>query len=139
MSADRSVLAPTGQLRHYASLSAARGGCEGKKSKESAVKKHLLFATIAAGFAVGLIGAPIASADDEGFLNELRSNGFPGLTLGDQQLPDGVVVANGWMACNRLRLGEKPEQTLAQVNPNDADKGRMLINAAQHHLCPDTL
>ncbi|WP_067970172.1 DUF732 domain-containing protein [Mycolicibacter icosiumassiliensis] len=103
------------------------------------MQKQLLFGTIAAGFAVGLIAAPIASADDEAFLNELRSNGFPGLTLGDQQLPDGVVVANGWMACNRLRLGEKPEQTLAQVNPNDVDKGRMLINAAQHHLCPDTL
>jgi hypothetical protein len=43
------------------------------------------------------------------------------------------------MACNRLHLGEKPEQTLAQLNPNDAGKGRMLLNAAQHQLCPDTL
>ncbi|WP_409435038.1 DUF732 domain-containing protein [Mycobacterium sp. SMC-14] len=103
------------------------------------MKKQLLLGTIAAGFAIGFIGAPTASADEQGFLNELRANGFPGLSIGDAQMPDGVVVANGWMACNRLHLGEKPEQTLAQVNPNDVDKGRMLINAAQHHLCPDTL
>lgn len=48
-------------------------------------------------------------------------------------------MANGWMACNRPHLGEKPEQTLAQLNPTDLDNGRMLLNAAQHHLCPDTL
>jgi hypothetical protein len=103
------------------------------------VRKQLLFGTIAAGLAMGLIGAPTASADEEGFLYELRANGFPGLTVGDALMPDGVVVGNGWMACNRLHLGEKPEQTLAQLNPNDAGKGRMLLNAAQHQLCPDTL
>lgn len=103
------------------------------------MRKGRLIGTIAAGLVLGLIGAPTASADEAGFLNELRANGFPGLTVGDAQMPDGVVVANGWMACNRLHLGEKPEQTLAQLNPNDADKGRMLLNAAQHQLCPDTL
>jgi hypothetical protein len=103
------------------------------------VRIQLLFGTIATGVGIGLIGAPTAYADEEGFLNELRANGFPGLTIADAQLPDGVVVANGWMACNRLHLGEKPEQTLAQLNPNDLDKGRMLLNAAQHNLCPDTL
>ncbi|MCV7383533.1 DUF732 domain-containing protein [Mycolicibacter longobardus] len=103
------------------------------------MKKQFLMGTVAAGLAIGFIGAPTASADEAGFLNELRANGFPGLTVGDAQMPDGVVVANGWMACNRLHLGEKPEQTLAQLNPNDVDKGRMLLNAAQHNLCPDTL
>ncbi|MEZ0382354.1 DUF732 domain-containing protein [Mycobacterium sp. pW045] len=103
------------------------------------MRNQLLFGTLAAGCALGFLAAPAASADEEGFLNELRANGFPGLTVGDAQLPDGVVVANGWMACNRLHLGEKPEQTLAQVSPNDVEKGRMLINAAQHNLCPDTL
>lgn len=103
------------------------------------MKRQLLVGTVAAGLAIGFIGAPTASADEAGFLNELRANGFPGLTVGDAQMPDGVVVANGWMACNRLHLGEKPEQTLAQLNPNDVNKGRMLLNAAQHNLCPDTL
>ncbi|AEF37229.1 MAG: DUF732 domain-containing protein [Mycolicibacter algericus] len=103
------------------------------------MRNQLLFGTLAAACALGLLGAPVANADEEGFLNELRADGFPGLTVGDAQLPDGVVVANGWMACNRLHLGEKPEQTLAQVSPNDVEKGRMLINAAQHNLCPDTL
>ena len=103
------------------------------------MKKQLLFGSVAAAIATGLIAAPTASADEAGFLDELRANGFPGLTVGDAQMPDGVVVANGWMACNRLHLGEKPEQTLAQLNPNDVEKGRMLLNAAQHHLCPDTL
>lgn len=109
------------------------------ESEGNNVRKQLLFGTIAAGFAIGLVGAPVASADEQGFLNELRANGFPGLSIGDAQMPDGVVVDNGWMACNRLHLGEKPEQTLAQLNPNDLDKGRMLLNAAQHNLCPDTL
>lgn len=109
------------------------------ESEGNNVRKQLLFGTVAAGFAIGVAGAPLASADEQGFLNELRANGFPGLSIGDAQMPDGVVVANGWMACNRLHLGEKPEQTLAQLNPNDLDKGRMLLNAAQHNLCPDTL
>lgn len=109
------------------------------ESEGNNVRKQLLFGTVAAGFAFGVVGAPLASADEQGFLNELRANGFPGLSIGDAQMPDGVVVANGWMACNRLHLGEKPEQTLAQLNPNDLDKGRMLLNAAQHNLCPDTL
>jgi hypothetical protein len=54
-------------------------------------------------------------------------------------MPDGAIVAQGYMACNRLHLGESPEQLLAQLSPNDAGTGRMLLNAAQHHLCPDTL
>lgn len=103
------------------------------------MNRQLLFGSFIAAGLIGFMGAPTASADEAGFLNELRANGFPGLTVGDAQMPDGVVIANGWMACNRLHLGEKPEQTLAQLNPNDADKGRMLLNAAQHNLCPDTL
>lgn len=102
------------------------------------MRRQLLLTSALAGL-IGLFGAPVASADEAGFLNELRANGFPGLSIGDAQLPDGAVVANGWMACNRLHLGEKPEQTLALLSPNDVDKGRMLINAAQHNLCPDTL
>ncbi|MEB3050474.1 DUF732 domain-containing protein [Mycolicibacter sp. MYC123] len=102
------------------------------------MRRQLLLTSALAGL-IGLFGAPVASADEAGFLNELRANGFPGLSIGDAQLPDGAVVANGWMACNRLHLGERPEQTLALLSPNDVDKGRMLINAAQHNLCPDTL
>lgn len=103
------------------------------------MRKQLVFGTVAAGFAVGLIGAPSAHADDQGFLNELRSNGFPGWSVGGQQMPDGVLVAQGYMACNRLHLGESPDQLVGQLSPNDAGTGRMLIQAAQHNLCPDTL
>lgn len=103
------------------------------------MRKQLLVATVAAaGFIVGF-GAPSAHADDQAFLNELRSNGFPGLSVAGQQMPDGAVVAQGYMACNRLHLGESPDQLLAQVSPNDARIGRMLVQAAQHNLCPDTL
>ena len=104
------------------------------------MRKRLSVAAIAAaGFTVGGIGAPLAHADDQAFLNELRSNGFPGLSFAGQQMPDGAVLAQGYMACNRLHLGESPDQLLAQVNPNDSNIGRMLVQAAQHNLCPDTL
>jgi hypothetical protein len=104
------------------------------------VRKQLLAGiAVAAGLTVGFIGAPSAHADEQGFLNELRSNGFPGLSFAGQQMPDGAVVAQGYMACNRLHLGESPDQLLAQLSPNDAGIGRMLVDAAQHNLCPDTL
>ncbi len=89
--------------------------------------------------AVGIVGTPPARADDQSFLNELRSNGFPGLTFAGQQMPDGAVVAQGYMACNRLHLGQSADDLIAQVNPGDANIGRMLVHAAQRNLCPDTL
>lgn len=102
-------------------------------------KRFLTGAIVAAGFTAGLIGTPLARADEAGFLNELRNNKFPGWSVGGQQMPDGVLVAQGYMACNRLHLGEKPEQTLNVVNPGDVEVARALIHAAQHNLCPDTL
>lgn len=104
------------------------------------MRKHLLAGVaVTAGFVVGIVGTPLAHADDQAFLNELRSNGFPGLSFAGQQMPDGAVLAQGYMACNRLHLGESPDQLIAQLNPNDVGTGRMLVRAAQHHLCPDTL
>ena len=104
------------------------------------VKRQLLVTTLAAAaFAVGFIGTPSAHADDQGFLNELRANGFAGWSVAGQQMPDGVLVSQGYMACNRLHLGERPDQLLGQLSPNDVNTGRMLLHAAQHNLCPDTL
>ena len=94
---------------------------------------------VAAVLAVGWVGAPPAHADDQSFLNELRANGFPGLSFAGQQMPDGAVVAQGYMACNRLHLGQSADDLIAQVNPNDANIGRLLVHAAQRNICPDTL
>jgi hypothetical protein len=103
--------------------------------------KRQLVVTIAASAAIAadFLGAPGAHADDQGFLNELRANHFGGWSVAGQQMPDGVLVSQGYMACNRLHLGEKPDQLIGQLSPNDANTGRMLIQAAQHNLCPDTL
>ncbi|MUL64643.1 hypothetical protein BOO86_09235 [Mycobacterium sp. CBMA 234] len=92
----------------------------------------------AAVLAVGFVGTPPAHADDQSFLNELRADGFPGLSFAGQQMPDGAVVAQGYMACNRMHLGQSADDLIAQVNPNDTNIGRMLVRAAQHNLCPDT-
>jgi hypothetical protein len=54
-------------------------------------------------------------------------------------MPDAAVVAQGYMACNRMHLGQSADDLIAQVNPADATIGRMLVRAAQHNLCPDTL
>lgn len=94
---------------------------------------------VAAVLAGGFVGASPAHADDQSFLNELRANNFPGLSFAGQQMPDGAVVAQGYMACNRLHLGQSADDLIAQVNPNDANIGRMLVRAAQRNLCPDTL
>lgn len=87
----------------------------------------------------GFVGTPPAYADDQSFLNELRANNFPGLSFAGQQMPDGAAVAQGYMACNRMRLGQSADDLIAQVNPADTNIGRMLVHAAQHNLCPDTL
>lgn len=93
---------------------------------------------VAAVLSVGFVGTAPAHADDQSFLNELRSEGFPGLSIAGQQMPDGAIVAQGYMACNRMHLGQKSDDLIAQVNPNDSTIGRMLVHAAQHNLCPDT-
>lgn len=100
-------------------------------------KRHATGIGVAAVLAVGFVGTPPAHADDQSFLNELRGEGFPGLTVAGQQMPDGAVVAQGYMACNRMHLGQKPDDLIAQVNPGDAKIGAMLVHAAQHNLCPD--
>ncbi|MCX2711954.1 DUF732 domain-containing protein [Mycolicibacterium sp. J2] len=94
---------------------------------------------VAAVLAGGFVGTPLAYADDQSFLNELRANNFPGLTFAGQQMPDAAVIAQGYMACNRMHLGQSADDLIAQVNPADATIGRMLVRAAQHNLCPDTL
>ncbi|BBX84166.1 hypothetical protein MAUB_20390 [Mycolicibacterium aubagnense] len=94
---------------------------------------------VAVVLAGGFVGASPAHADDQSFLNELRADNFPGLSFAGQQMPDGAVVAQGYMACNRLHLGQSADDLIAQVNPGDANIGRMLVHAAQRNLCPDTL
>ncbi|MBI3224822.1 MAG: DUF732 domain-containing protein [Mycolicibacterium cosmeticum] len=103
------------------------------------MRKQLAGIGAAAMLAVGFVGAPSAHADDQSFLNELRANNFPGLTFAGQQMPDSAAVAQGYMACNRMHLGQSAEDLIAQVNPADTNIGRMLVHAAQHNLCPDTL
>jgi hypothetical protein len=104
------------------------------------VRTHLaLGIRAAAALAVGFVGTPPVHADDQSFLNELQSNGFPGPSFAGQQMPEGAVVEEGYMACNRLHPGQSAEDLIAQVNPGDANIGRMLVHAAQHNLCHDTL
>lgn len=78
-----------------------------------------------------MIAAP-AHADDQSYLDVLHSNGWvpqsPPEVMQDRQLRGGHMV------CVELRGG----MTKQDITQGDGDFG-LLVEAAQHELCPDTL
>jgi hypothetical protein len=96
------------------------------------------------GLVAGLVfTAPVANADDQGFLDELRANQWSGVTFGltGQPIAPGVIVnqdaaiAGGHDVCNKLRQGLTPDQIVSAAIRSNQDNYRILVNAAQHHLC----
>jgi hypothetical protein len=89
---------------------------------------------IAAASATAAIGsAPTAHADEQAFLDDLQSQGV--------FMVPGAELEAGYHACADMRAGASPDAAshygywLNQANGTS----RRIVDAAQRHLCADTL
>lgn len=94
--------------------------------KKTGIGAATLFAAVA--FAVP------AHADDQSYIEYIRSHGQP--------VPQ--YAANDWVmaghtACGHLRDGETPAQAAGHSLHPFRTNGPIVVEAAQHELCPDQL
>lgn len=84
------------------------------------------------GFVAGVIGvAAPAHADDNSYLAELRANGV-------FMINENTWVINGHRMCDMIRSGIAPAILYDQFGTQNF-QGPMIVDIAQHQLCPDTL
>jgi Protein of unknown function (DUF732) len=76
------------------------------------------------------VAAPLAHADTDSYIADLRAHNIP-------VLPgfEGQWIQFGNQTCTQLRQGIPQDQVLAG-SPGTL---KIAVNAAQHELCPDTL
>lgn len=91
------------------------------------MKTTITLAVAAALTALGLGLATPASADEQGYLDDIYAHGVPALP--------NRALNTGYMVCSQLHGGATPEQAASRVG----FMGGQLVAAAQHQLCPDTL
>jgi hypothetical protein len=97
---------------------------------------------LAAGLALAaVVPAPTSHANDpdhpdpaeRAYLAEIAEEGVP------VKPPNGALQVGHW-ACHDLRLGMSPEEVIAtHFGVFGPAWGPIIVDAAQHHLCPDTL
>lgn len=80
--------------------------------------------------ATALVSAPSSHADTQGYLSYLSDRGVVSFS------PSNLVLA-GNMSCEKLHAGQSPAD--AANNPMALMWGAVIVEAAQHELCPDTL
>lgn len=95
----------------------------------------LVPAAVALGFAVALAAAPLASADQGSFLEELGINGVsaPGLT--SQQM-----ISAGLGVCGSLTSGASVLDQMDSIEQQlglAPGQGTLFVSAATTNLCPD--
>ena len=89
----------------------------------------------AAGAALG--AGTVAHADNNTFLDYLREHGYSGRYRDGFPVDPGRSILFGIMACNNLRNGWTVEQQLPRYW--ELPEFPLVVEAAQHELCPDTL
>src|SRR3954467_11209333 len=93
--------------------------------------------TITAGCAIAAaaISMPAAHADEQGYLDELASQGVhPFFTM-----TAGNLVNGGMQMCNLMRSGMSPQDAANSLGILSGVLGVPAASAAQHQLCPDTM
>jgi hypothetical protein len=88
-----------------------------------------------AGATAAIVAAPVANAapDEQGFLNDLQSQGVV--------MVSGAELEAGYHACSDIRAGASPDAAshygywLNQANGTS----RRIVDSAQRFLCPDTV
>jgi Protein of unknown function (DUF732) len=98
---------------------------------EEVEMKHAI--AIASVLAVSMAVAPGARADDQSYLADLQAHNVPFL------FGPNNMLTGGYKACGLLRNGESRDTVITQVGPTLNGFGPVIIDAAQHDLCPDTL
>lgn len=87
-----------------------------------------------------LIGtAGTASADDRSFLDLVHANGMPDRYGFFGNVGDSGTLMLGHRTCDGIRAGMPANQAMPQLTWDTEHLRPMLIDAAQHELCPDTL
>jgi Protein of unknown function (DUF732) len=76
--------------------------------------------------------ATAAYADDQGFLNDLRSSGMP-------VMYEPYYVGLGYKICAQLGAGMSTADAASQLGIEGQIWGPQIVSAAQHELCPKTL
>jgi hypothetical protein len=83
-------------------------------------------------FATAAVFATPAHADDQGFLNDLRSSGMP-------VMYEPYYVGLGYKICAQLGAGMSTADAASQLGIEGQIWGPQIVSAAQHELCPKTL
>ena len=112
-------------------------------------------ALIAAGLgALALIVAPSAAADDQAFLDVMSELGISSShgRIGDNSEESRSTLDSGYNICRNLRSGytvldaqrmlftaSQTRRAMADGNPISPSQIYAMVDAAQRHLCPDTL
>jgi hypothetical protein len=73
-----------------------------------------------------------AHADDQGFLNDLRSSGMP-------VMYEPYYVGLGYKICAQIQAGMSTADAASQLGIEGQIWGPQIVAAAQHDLCPNTL
>lgn len=84
------------------------------------------------------LAAP-AHADSRSFLDRVHANGLPDRYGFFGNMGDSETLMIGNMTCDGIRAGIPPDQAMPKSTWDTAGLRPMLIEAAQHELCPDTL
>jgi hypothetical protein len=82
--------------------------------------------------AVAVIFATPAHADDQAFLNDLRSSGMP-------VMYEPYYVGLGYKICAQIGAGMSTADAASQLGIEGQIWGPQIVSAAQHDLCPKTL
>lgn len=93
--------------------------------------------TTALGLLVGTAG--VAEADARSFLDLVHANGLPDRYGYFGNMGDSETLMIGRMTCDGIRAGIPAEQAMPKSTWDTAHLRPMLIDAAQHELCPGTL
>lgn len=88
---------------------------------------------------LGAIFAAPAHADSRSFLDRVHANGLPDRYGFFGNMGDSETLMIGNMTCDGIRAGIPPDQAMPKSTWDTAGLRPMLIEAAQHELCPDTL
>jgi hypothetical protein len=95
--------------------------------------RSFLFAGAVACAALLSGNAPDAGADPDGYIAELRAGGVPVITT-------GPAIQAGYTACSMLKGGADFDQVAHNTGQwFSGIWGSLMVTAAQHQLCPETL
>ncbi|WP_157864282.1 DUF732 domain-containing protein [Mycolicibacter heraklionensis] len=95
----------------------------------------IVFAAL--GLLVGTAG--VAQADARSFLDRVHANGLPDRYGYFGSMGDSETLMIGRMTCDGIRAGIPADQAMPNSTHDTGHLRPMMIEAAQHELCPDTL